>query len=287
MRFRDLCVLAVAVACVATATLAQADYVSTVLADSPFLYFRLNETAVNNGDAVANVGTTGVGGTYVVNANGDFGDPASVAGLSPGKQFNHYVAATDGGTINVPAQGAAYGALNAFTYEFLLNPANYTGAKTLYSSVHWPDPNATQLNMSGGGIGVYVYPMPAAPTVDISAAAPIGQWSHVAVTTSIAGATAHEDVYVNGSLVGGFDVGSTGVVGNFDALAHMGHSTTTWMSLFDGGLDEFAIYDSALSGGTILNHAVAGGFAIPEPGTLALLACGLIGLLAYAWRKRK
>lgn len=26
---------------------------------------------------------------------------------------------------------------------------------------------------------------------------------------------------------------------------------------------------------------------IPEPSTLALLACGLVGLLAYAWRKRK
>ena len=26
---------------------------------------------------------------------------------------------------------------------------------------------------------------------------------------------------------------------------------------------------------------------IPEPSTLALLACGLLGLLAYAWRKRK
>ncbi len=28
-------------------------------------------------------------------------------------------------------------------------------------------------------------------------------------------------------------------------------------------------------------------FVIPEPSTLALLASGLIGLLAYAWRKRK
>ena len=26
---------------------------------------------------------------------------------------------------------------------------------------------------------------------------------------------------------------------------------------------------------------------IPEPGTLALLAAGLLGLLAYAWRKRR
>ena len=27
--------------------------------------------------------------------------------------------------------------------------------------------------------------------------------------------------------------------------------------------------------------------AVPEPGTLALLAVGLIGLLAYVWRRRR
>ena len=35
-------------------------------------------------------------------------------------------------------------------------------------------------------------------------------------------------------------------------------------------------------------HASGAGFSpVPEPGTLTLLAAGLIGLLAYAWRKRK
>jgi hypothetical protein len=31
----------------------------------------------------------------------------------------------------------------------------------------------------------------------------------------------------------------------------------------------------------------AGVSIVPEPGTLALLAAGLLGLLCYAWRKRK
>ena len=43
----------------------------------------------------------------------------------------------------------------------------------------------------------------------------------------------------------------------------------------------------SLSGDAFLNGLQVEGVFIPEPSTFALLAAGLIGLLAYAWRKRK
>ena len=42
---------------------------------------------------------------------------------------------------------------------------------------------------------------------------------------------------------------------------------------------------AATYGATILSTGEI--VPIPEPGTLALLAAGLIGLLAYAWRRRR
>ncbi len=41
-------------------------------------------------------------------------------------------------------------------------------------------------------------------------------------------------------------------------------------------------YEVGLGGGAGMTTV-----AVPEPSTLALLAAGLAGLLAYAWRKRR
>jgi hypothetical protein len=53
---------------------------------------------------------------------------------------------------------------------------------------------------------------------------------------------------------------------------------------------EVVFYDSGVSGyGVSVYHEldVVGTATVPEPGTLTLLAAGLLGLIAYAWRKRK
>jgi hypothetical protein len=45
--------------------------------------------------------------------------------------------------------------------------------------------------------------------------------------------------------------------------------------------------NSSIFAGLIYNPKVSFLNAVPEPSTFALLACGLLGLLAYAWRKRR
>jgi hypothetical protein len=53
--------------------------------------------------------------------------------------------------------------------------------------------------------------------------------------------------------------------------------------------DSLAIFIDLGGAGTVVDNVrvTATPTATPEPSTLVLLASGLIGLLAYAWRKRK
>ena len=79
------------------------------------------------------------------------------------------------------------------------------------------------------------------------------------------------------------DFNYDGVVNGTDLaklLANWGKSMPTGI-VIDG-----AAYPN-LDSGAISMLRGAGITVVPEPGTLALLAAGLIGLLAYAWRKRK
>ena len=106
-----------------------------------------------------------------------------------------------------------------------------------------------------------------------------GVWHSVAVTYD--STTKAKQLYLNGYKLGLSMTMPTGGL-NIGAANFRVGSTNSGGEFCNGLLDDVRIYDTALTSSEI--GTIAG---IPEPSTIILLVTGLIGLLAYAWRKRK
>ncbi len=128
-------------------------------------------------------------------------------------------------------------------------------------------------------------------------------WTYAAVYTLGAGSA----TYIGPTLVDStaYGVSSSGTVVGFsgsDAFVYSGGAMTDLNTLVQGGLGTFSALNVAygispngeyiVGDGTIAGTGVTHGFlltavATPEPSTLLLAVSGLMGLLAYAWRRRK
>jgi len=254
----SLSVLATALLLLLSAATVRGDYKSTVLADSPIGYWRLDDsgaTAVNSGS----LGATGNGtyhGTYYEGRAGALaGDSDTAAGFDGSSSY-----------ISVPYSAA----LNptVFTVEcwaspYQQNPGNYLGV--LGAKINSPvegfilylPPNGTQAQWqfwTGNG---------ASWNTQSGALANGANYAHLVGTYDGTNAA----FYVNGAL---YARSKMTYVPNPSGALQIGLNGTS-SYYFKSNLDEVAIYGTALSPNQVLNHYVAARNANPPPVTPAIL----------------
>lgn len=107
----------------------------------------------------------------------------------------------------------------------------------------------------------------------------------VMVTISEAAGVDTQTVYVDGKFIGDHTYTTSHLADFYGGNLYLG---TALGNLSAGSINEFRVYNTVLTQGEVTADFAAGpNHLAPEPGTIVLLATSLIGLLAYAWRKRR
>ncbi len=246
-------------------TVGAADYPTTILADHPIAYYRLEETsgttAVDSSASGAFPGVYNVNGSYPLLGQ-------------PGIDTNSIVL-----SVAQPASVTAgyYDAMNQqapFSFEIWAKPIST-------DPVNYRCPIG---NFSGWGTatqsGWYVYQVPGAPTAFACITASgvwitsptisLFNWYHLVGTYD----GTNMSFYLNGALVGtqsaaGYTANSVNNAGvNPIALGFRGDASG--YGAFDGSLDEFAYYTNALTAAQVLAHYQIGtnSFRVPAAPTL-------------------
>ena len=169
---------------------------------------------------------------------------------------------------------------SAFTLEIWCKVADDAGDRFLFSDGIYSGTRGVAITFHNG----MMYYGKAG--TDNYASAPVSSNTWYQVTAVYKGDGLGGDLYIDGTLQTTLDFtqnfGSSDV-NNLGMLE--GDGTYKTSKYFTGNVAQMRVYDRILSAGEIQQNYNA--MMVPEPGTLALLACGLVGLLCYAWKRRK
>lgn len=229
----------------AAAVPASASYSSVVLADSPTVYWRLNETS---GSTAADSSGNGNTGTY---SNCTLGDSAPPTGA--------------GHSIGSVPTNSSYVSDLSLTFNYSSASVEIWVYVTAYPSSGTKARLAGCCAGNGGGVddkelGIdssglpywYIYDG-ASLLINGTSAIPLNTWTYIAGTVSGSAST----LYVNGS-----SVASTSATGSYTGYASgnilvAGHNVNDFGAYLTGQLAEFAIYPSSLSSTRIAAHYAA------------------------------
>ena len=243
---------------------ARADYSNTVMNLNPIAYYRLNETTPVPANTATNRGTLGAPG--LGNYSGSVTHP--VAGALVGSSDT--AASFAGGKMTGP-YNAGCNPSGPFTVECWINPVDLTAANRVLVASQINGENAANpadrtgwifrqngatLTFLTGGAGGYV------DTITTSSGVlTAGVWQHVAVVYD--SATRNVAFFVNGTQVY-TATGTAALTPNYASPLIVGdRGYGGWT--FSGGIDEVALYTTALTGADLLAHYNNGINPSPSP----------------------
>ncbi|MDC0270085.1 LamG domain-containing protein [bacterium] len=252
---------------------ANPDYRNLILGDNPIVYYEFDETS---GTEVANSATTGTTYTGTISGAINLGQTSFSASGGTAVDFA-------GGFIN-----SASAITNSMTEWSLEAWVNYSSDKTSDSHIiandqgGWNDdvmfginPEGGLLGAGGGTIGAGQQDNASQTRDFVGSAMTADTWHHVVVTASN---TANELlVYIDGSLAASNTTNANSIwtfngadgFGPAPPLV-IGAKRANGGNVFDGLLDEVAIYDLALDATAIAAHYNAGSGVVSGPKDLII-----------------
>lgn len=237
---------------------ASSAYETAVLADSPAAYYRLNESS---GSTMSDDSGNSLNGTYAGS-----GVTYSATGATPTDSDSAVTLNGSGGGASV-ADASGFDPTSALTLEAWIKPTSFSGEPTVVAKT----------NSSIAQYGMWIYDTGGNPD-GISMYVDIGGTDHYITVTNtgwkynvwnqLVGTYdgSHFRLYVNARMVG--QQAQTGSISTLTNSFGIGKEPTSWGDpSFTGGIDEVAVYDTALSAGRIAAHFQASANAGSTPST--------------------